>query len=199
MIQINARQQKLKFSQDENSAKWMYVMHVNQYSKLSEAKVLEEAAAHSGIGKGALKGAWDAIGDVIANWVTEGHSCPIPGLGTIRFSVQAKAVADVNDVAKNLITSRKVVFTPNTDILSTLKATKVQITCIDKNGQIVKRVQDDASNENLDETGDNTNTENSGNTGNTGTIETGDGTNTGGNTGGGTNPDPNDPNPEQDE
>ena len=200
MIQINARQQKLKFSQDENCAKWMYVMHVNQYSKLSEAKVLEEAAAHSGIGRGVLKGAWDAIGDVIRAWVTEGHSVTIPGLGTIRFSVQAKAVEDVNDVAKNLITSRKVVFTPASDILATLKATGVQITCIDKDGKVVKRVQDDTTNETVDETGDNTNTENSGNTaGNTGTIETGDGTNTGGNTGGGTTPDPNDPNPEQDE
>lgn len=202
MIQINARQQKLKFSQDESTAKWMYVMHVNQYSKLNASKVIEEASAHSGIGRGVLKGAWDAIGDVIRAWVTEGHSVTIPGLGTIRFSVQAKAVEDVNDVAKNLITSRKVVFTPASDILATLKATGVQITCIDKDGKVVKRVQDDASTETVDDgtgsnegntEGNNENNGNNGNNGNTGTIETGDGGNGGG------NPDPNDPNPEQDE
>ena len=150
MIQINAKQQKLQFVKN-GPAEYRYVMHVNQYSKLSESKVLDEACAHSGIGRGALKGAWDAIGDVIRSWVTEGHSVTIPGLGTIRFSVQAKSVTDVNDVAKNLITSRKVVFTPTSNILATLKATSVQITCIDKDGNVVKRVQDDTSNETLDD------------------------------------------------
>lgn len=148
MIQINARQQKLKFDK-KSEGTYMYVMHVNQYSKLSAAKVIDEASSHSGIGKGALKGAWDAIGDVIRAWVTEGHSVTIPGLGTLRFSVQAKAVADVNDVAKNLITARKVVFTPDSSILNTLKSTGVQITCIDKDGKVVKRVQDDNSNEDV--------------------------------------------------
>ena len=168
MIQINARQQKLKFDK-QSEGTYMYVMHVNQYSKLSANKVLDEACAHSGIGKGALKGAWDAIGDVIRSWVTEGHSVCIPGLGTIRFSVQAKAVADVEDVAKKLITSRKVVFTPDTEIIAALKATGVQITCIDKDGNIVKRVQDDASNETVED----------------GENQSGSGSNTGDNNGGG--------------
>ena len=70
MIQINAKQQKLQFVKN-GPVEYRYVMHVNQYSKLSESKVLDEASAHSGIGKGALKGAWDAIGDVIRAWVTE--------------------------------------------------------------------------------------------------------------------------------
>ncbi|MBO7068936.1 MAG: chitobiase/beta-hexosaminidase C-terminal domain-containing protein [Bacteroidaceae bacterium] len=148
MIQINAKQQKLKFDK-ESEGRYMYVMHVNQYSKLSANKVLDEANSHSGIGKGSLKGAWDAIGEVVRSWVTEGHSVTIPGLGTIRFSVQAKAVEDVEDVAKKLITNRKVVFTPDPEILAALKATGVQITCIDKDGKVVKRVQDDASNETI--------------------------------------------------
>jgi len=201
MIQINARQQKLKF--DKNSeGTYMYVMHVNQYSNLNAKKVIEEASAHSGIGKGALKGAWDAIGDVIRSWVTEGHSVTIPGLGTVRFSVQAKAVEDVNDVAKKLITSRKVVFTPDSDILATLRDTSVQITCIDKDGNVVKRVTDDASNETVEEGnegeqngGSNGSSQNGGsnggsqNGGGTGTIDTGgNGGNTGGN-GGSTDPD----------
>lgn len=198
MIQINARQQKLKF--DKNSeGTYMYVMHVNQYSNLNAKKVIEEASAHSGIGKGALKGAWDAIGDVIRSWVTEGHSVTIPGLGTVRFSVQAKAVEDVNDVAKKLITSRKVVFTPDSDILATLRDTSVQITCIDKDGNVVKRVTDDASNETVEEGGSGNENENqnqgggsqngggSSQGGGTGTIDTG-GNGSGGN-GGSTDPD----------
>ena len=54
-------------------------------------------------------------------------------------------------MAKNLITSRKAVFTPSSDILATLRGTRVQITCIDKDGNIIKRVQDDATNETLDD------------------------------------------------
>ena len=141
MIQINAKQQKQQFVKN-GPVTWKYIMHVDQYSKLDQQKVLEEAAAHSGIAKGALKGAWDAIGEVIKNWVTEGHSVTIPGLGSIRFGVRAQAVEDVNDVAKSLITSRRVIFTPNVEIVNALKATSVQITCIDKDGNIVKRTTD---------------------------------------------------------
>ena len=150
MIQIKAKQTKMQFVKN-GPIQYRYCMHVEQYSKLSEAKVLEEAAAHSGIAKGALKGAWDAIGEVIKNWVTEGHSVSIPGLGTIRFSVSGRSVTDVNDVAKDLIQTRKCVFTPSTDIKNALKNTSVQITCIDKDGNVVKRVQDDTTNETVED------------------------------------------------
>ena len=182
MININAKQQKLQFVKNGPYV-YRYVMHAEQYNKLDQSKVLEEAAAHSGIAKGALKGSWDAIGEVIKNWVTEGHSVTIPGLGSIRFGVQAQAVEDVNDVAKELIRTRKVIFTPSTDILNALKSTKVSITCIDKDGNIVKRTTDDSSNEDVEDT-DNDPSPNS---------PSGEGTNTGGNTGGNNGGGNNDP------
>jgi hypothetical protein len=43
MIQINAKQQKLQFVKN-GPVEYRYVMHVNQYSKLSESKVLDEAS-----------------------------------------------------------------------------------------------------------------------------------------------------------
>ena len=54
--------------------------------------------------------------------------------------------ADVNKVAASLITSRRVIFTPNTEIRKALAETAVNITCYDRNGNIVKRVisSDDA-------------------------------------------------------
>lgn len=173
MIKVTARQQKLQFVKD-GPIEYRYVLHADTYSKLKEAKVIEEASTHSGIGKGALKGAWDAIGDVIRAWVTEGHSVTIPGLGTMRFSLSGKSVVDVNDVAASLITGRKVVYTPSPEIKEILKSTNVSITCIDKDGNVVKRVNDSAENEDIDEgddtgtTGGNTNT--GGNTGNGGTT-----------------------------
>ena len=49
-------------------------------------------------------------------------------------------MTDVNLVGANLITSRRVIFTPNTDIKDELARTSVNITCYDRNGEVVKRV-----------------------------------------------------------
>ena len=146
MIHIKAQQTLVKFNKTD-AGKLLYVMRPETYNQLQESKVISEASVRSGIQRGALKGAWDAIGEVIKAWVTEGHSVAIPGLGSLRFSMNANAVEDVNDVAKSLIRSRKVVFTPGVEIKNELKQTKVSITCYDKDGNEVKRVTDDNSNE----------------------------------------------------
>ena len=48
MIQINARQQKQQFVKN-GPVTYKYIMHVEQYSKLEQQKVLDEAAAHTRI------------------------------------------------------------------------------------------------------------------------------------------------------
>ena len=139
MINIKAQQTLVKFNKTD-AGTLRYLMRPEKYSNLTEAKVINEASVRSGIAKGALKGAWDAIGEVIKAWVTEGHSVSIPGLGTLRFGMNAQAVEDVNEVAKSLIRTRKVVFTPSVDIKRELAETKIAITCYDKDGNLVKRV-----------------------------------------------------------
>ena len=180
MIHINAKQTKMQFTKN-GPITYRYVLRPVNYSRLAEKKVIAEASVRSGIAKGALKGAWDAIGEVLKAWLTEGHSVAIPGLGTLRFSVSGQSVEDVNDVAKELIKSRKVVYTPSTDIKDELKGTHISITCYDKDGKEVKRVQDDTSDETIDDGEDNTQT-GDGNTTTGG--NTGNGNTTGGNTGG---------------
>lgn len=144
-IKVKAVERELQVG--TKAGEYRYMMQADLYNKLSDNKVIQEAALRSGIGKGAINAAWDAIGEVIKAWATEGHSVAVPGLGTMRFGVRAKSVADVNDVATGLITSRRVIFTPNTDIKKELKETSISITCYDRNGNIVKRVtsSDDGS------------------------------------------------------
>ena len=125
---------------DKNSEKWAYVLQADLYNKLSSAKVIQEAALRSGIAKGAINAAWDAIGEVIKAWATEGHSVAVPGLGTMRFGLRSKSIADVNKVGSDLITMRRVIFVPNVDIKDELKRTSINITCYDRNGELVKRV-----------------------------------------------------------
>ncbi|MBQ8990192.1 MAG: DNA-binding protein, partial [Prevotella sp.] len=95
-----------------------------------------------------------AAGSVIKAWATEGHSVALPGLGTMRFGLSAKAVADVNDVKSGLIKTRRIVFTPSVDLKQELKDTAVVITCFDRTGKEVKRVTstDDATIEEPDQT-----------------------------------------------
>ena len=137
-IKVKAVERNVSF--DKSKEKWAYVMQTELYSKLTQSKVIQEAAMRSGISKGSINAAWDAIGDVIKAWATEGHSVAIPGLGSMRFGLRATSVSDVNLVGANLITSRRVIFTPNTDIKDELARTSVNITCYDRNGEVVKRV-----------------------------------------------------------
>jgi predicted histone-like DNA-binding protein len=195
MINIKAQQTLVKFNKTD-AGTLRYLMRPEKYSNLTEAKVINEASVRSGIAKGALKGAWDAIGEVIKAWVTEGHSVSIPGLGTLRFGMNAQAVEDVNEVAKSLIRTRKVVFTPSVDIKRELAETKIAITCYDKDGNLVKRVTsaDDAEIEDPEEgsegsqnTQNNQSNQNTQNEPSDPEPSTGDGDNTGGNNGGGSN------------
>ena len=117
-----------------------YVMMPELYTALAQDKVIKEAALRSGVSRGVMQACWDAAGEVIKAWATEGHSVALPGLGTMRFGLRAKSVANVNDVKAGLISSRRIIFTPNTDLKDELASTAVQITCYDKDGKEVKRV-----------------------------------------------------------
>ena len=87
-----------------------------------------------------MKACWDAAGEVIKAWATEGHSVALPGLGTMRFGLRAKSVEDVNKVKTGLIKTRRIIFTPSQDLKDELADTAIQITCYDRNGEEVKRV-----------------------------------------------------------
>ena len=137
-IKVKAQERNISFQ--KGVEKYAYVLQTDLYSQLTQAKVINEASMRSGISRGAINAAWDAIGEVIKAWATEGHSVAIPGLGSMRFGINATSVEDVNMVAGSLITSRKVIFTPSSDIKQELKNTAISITCYDRNGNLVKRV-----------------------------------------------------------
>ena len=164
-----------------------FVMRPDLYVPIAEKKVFQEASTHSGISAGVIKAAWDAAGEVIRTWATEGHSIPLPGLGTMRFGVRSKAVEKLEDVKTNLISVRRIIFTPNVDVKDELKNTSIQITCLDEDGNVLKRVTsgdsgDIEDSENGGESnGSSTGSETEGGNG----SGTGGNTNQGGNTGGG--------------
>ena len=170
-LKIKAKEKKLKFSKDGPEV-YRYVMVPDLYSTLDSEKVIKEAAIRSGVSEGVMQACWKGAGEVIKAWATEGHSVALPGLGNMRFGLSAKAVEDVNEVKSSLIRTRRIVFTPTVALKEELANTAINITCYDRNGEIVKRVTSSDPGtveepEQGDDNGENTNTDpdNSGNGG----------------------------------
>ena len=172
-IKVIAQRRLLKIGKNPGVKK--FVMRPDLYIPIQEKKVFAEASTHSGISAGVIKAAWDAAGEVLRTWATEGHSVPLPGLGTMRFGVRSKAVEDLEDVKTNLITTRRIVFTPSVEVKDELKNTSIQITCLDEDGNVLKRVTSGDSGE----VEDNENTQNGENSQNSENTENGGSQNSG--------------------
>ena len=163
-IKVIAQRREVKLGKNPGKK---FVMRPDLYIPIQEKKVFAEASTHSGISAGVIKAAWDAAGEVLRTWATEGHSIPLPGLGTMRFGVRSKAVEKLEDVKTGLITVRRIIFTPNVDLKDELKNTSIQITCLDEEGNVLKRVTSGDSgevedNENTEGTEGTEDTENGG-------------------------------------
>lgn len=179
-IKIKAIEKKMTVGIHKDT--YRYQMQPELYSALTQDKVIREAALRSGVSQGVMQACWDAAGEVIKAWATEGHSVALPGLGTMRFGLSAGTVSNVNDVKTGLIKTRRIVFTPNAGLKQELKDTAVQITCYDRNGDIVRRVTstsgDVVTEPDVDNVNDNENSgssqngsgSNGGSSGNTGTV-----------------------------
>ena len=163
-LKVKAVERNIKFTKDDNDpGVWRYVMQPDLYIALNQAKVIREAALRSGVSQGVMKACWDAAGEVIKAWATEGHSVALPGLGSMRFGLRAKSVAKVEDVKTSLISTRRIIFTPTQDLKDELANTAIQITCYDRNGDVVKRVTSaDAGTVEDNEGDENQNNENGG-------------------------------------
>ena len=138
-LKVKAVERLLKFDK-ESAGKYRYVLKPELYTSLDQKKVIREAALRSGVNQGVMKACWDAAGEVIKAWATEGHAVALPGLGSMRFGLRSKAVEKVEDVKTGLISSRRIIFTPSVDLKDELANTGILITCYDRNGNEVKRV-----------------------------------------------------------
>lgn len=160
-LKVKAVERLLKFTNNENDpGVYRYVLKPELYTSLDQKKVVREAALRSGVSQGVMQACWDAAGEVIKAWATEGHSVALPGLGTMRFGLRSKSVEDVNKVKTGLIKSRRIIFTPSVELKDELKQTSILITCYDRDGNEVKRVTsaDDGTVEDPENADDNSGT-----------------------------------------
>ena len=176
-VRANEKLQKI----GKYAGTYRYIMAPELYIPLAQEKVIKEAALRSGISQGVMQACWDAAGEVIKAWTTEGHSVALPGLGTMRFGLRAKSVGNVNDVKTSLISSRRIIFTPAVDLKEELAKTSINITCYDRNGEEVRRVtsadagvvEDPDTSTNVDEENEGNGSQNNGGSANSGSENTG--------------------------
>ena len=173
-IKIKARERLVRFNASE-AGDYRYVMQPEIYTTVDQETIMLQVAQRSGLPEYAISSVFKALSEVMAIWATNGHGVPIPGLGSMRFGLRAQAVSDVNKVNTSLIRSRRIVFTPSDEIKKLFSSTSISITCYDRNGDIVKRVnsKDDGTVDDPDADTDNIGSGNT-NTGNTNTGNTGD-------------------------
>ena len=136
---VKAVERLLKFDKNDPGS-YRYVLKPELYTSLDQKKMIREAALRSGVSQGVMKACWDAAGEVIKAWATEGHAVALPGLGSMRFGLRSKSVEKVEDVKTGLISSRRIIFTPSVDLKDELANTGIVITCYDRDGKEVKRV-----------------------------------------------------------
>ena len=88
--------------------------------KIDGDEVLELAAQNSGINPGQLSAAMYAIRQSFINFLLNGHSVELPGVGIFRVGVNAKMVDEASMVSVDQIYRRKIHYLPSIDLKNRL-------------------------------------------------------------------------------
>ena len=108
-MKVNAAFQRVAILNKEG-----YVSRAVTYSKIDGKDVLEYAAQNSGINQAQLSAAMYAIRQSFVNFLLNGHSVELPGVGIFRVGVNAKMVDEATKVSVDQIYRRKIHFLPST-------------------------------------------------------------------------------------
>lgn len=94
--------------------------------KIDKDTLLARAAANSGMRKGIVYQAADAICNEFENFVMTGHPVELPLIGTFRFGVQAHASDTKEDAGAEKVYRRKIYYTPNVSLKRMLKGVHLE-------------------------------------------------------------------------
>ena len=162
-MNIKARERLVRFD-PKSEGEYRFIMQPEIYGAIDQQTVTTEVAQRSGLPEYSIASVLNALAEVMTKWATNGHSVPIPGLGSMRFGLRAQSVANVKDVGTSLIRSRRIIFTPSGELKRIFGSTSINITCYDRNGEVVKRV-DSKDEGTVEDEGDGTTTDTPSDTG----------------------------------
>ena len=104
----------------------MYVTRAVRYSTIDGETFLDFVARNTRLDRYIVKAAAGAIAKEFANFVFNGHSVSVPGIGIFRFGVQAKASAIQDEATAKKVYRRKILYRPTTDIKTLVKNTSLE-------------------------------------------------------------------------
>lgn len=81
----------------------LYVTSSNTYSKISSEQIIYYASENSGIPKAQMASAFYALSQTVEQFLLNGHSLELLNLGSLYFSVSAKAVENEEDAGAKAV------------------------------------------------------------------------------------------------
>lgn len=116
-IKVVKKQQKMA-AQEKN----LYTIRAVRYSTISADELVDAASRNSNVNKGVLRSATNAVLNEFHNFLMNGHSVELPGIGYFRFSFSAKAPETLAELKEKgvEITQKRVLYRPNVALASKL-------------------------------------------------------------------------------
>ncbi len=105
-----------------------YVTRSVTLPQISKDQLLDRAAANSGIRRGVIYAASDAICNEFENFILNGHSVEVPLLGCFRFMVNAKATDTEAEAGVGQVYRRKIHYQCSKPLWRKLQAVSLEET-----------------------------------------------------------------------
>lgn len=97
------------------------------YSLIKGEQVIKYAAQNSGMRKAEVVDGYYAILQTFKNYVLNGHSVVLPGIGTFRLSCKTSAVETDEDQSADNVKRVRIIFTPSTLLRQELYSTSLEV------------------------------------------------------------------------
>lgn len=120
-VWLKTRLQKLAMKK-----KNAYVTRVVTLPRLTSSDIIDAAARNSGISRGSLVQALDAVNKEFQNFLLIGHAVEIPHIGNFRFRINATASDEDPEKPAELVYRRKLYFQCNKELWRKCQAVSLE-------------------------------------------------------------------------
>ena len=121
-IRLKSKYQKFSFEGKEGG----YVTRAHSYANIRGGALLDAALQNSGLDRGTFFQAINAILKEFNNFVLNGHPTHFPGLGSFRFSCNAKSAETEKEGGADCVYRRRIIFTPGSELKQLMKAVRLE-------------------------------------------------------------------------
>lgn len=142
MAQINLKVSKQKIIMLDQER---YVTRPIRYSTIGIDEICDYVASDSTLPRAYVAAVAEGIFKQIEEMLLNGHSIKLPNLGTLRFSLSAKARKTVEEAGATAVYRRRIIFTPSVHLKEAIRSTSLNV--VQVNETITPPAEDDGDNE----------------------------------------------------